>query len=191
MRRSILSLAPLCMLLLLGCAERRQVQTYLTSVSTEIPNLQKIGRQTEKAFDELRFGKRPKDLNQVADRLERAAADLEQQMQELRDSRGRVAAIPAPQPAIEFETHLLASYEQWGEVGQSLADLCNQAAKSCREIESSPPKGKWKRFAAAAQELGDEARALKKAVRDAGHASEDLGQELERLQRKYKLARTK
>ena len=39
--------------------------------------------------------------------------------------------------------------------------------------------------------MGDEGRQLKKAVRDANHASQDLTRELEKLQRKYKLAKLK
>ena len=179
------------LLLLFSCGERRQVQAYLTSVSTEIPRLQQIGRDTEKAFDDLRFGKRPKDLNELAKRLEQAADNLKTQLEELKTSRQKVSNLPTPAAANEFDSKLLNCYDSWTEVGGDVESICRRAAQACREVEASPPKGKWKKFAEAAKQLGDEGRQLKKAVRDANHASQDLSRELEKLQRKYKLAKLK
>lgn len=174
--------------LLAGCGARRQVQTYLGTVATELPALKEISRQTEDAFDELRFGARPENLEELASRLEGAADQLETQVEALHASRTRAAAIPAPEPAREFEKRLLACYDQWAAVGQELALTCRQAATSCREVESSSGKEKLQRFGQASKALGEKLRALQKTGRDAGRASDDLQEELRRLQKRYKLA---
>ncbi|MCA9796255.1 MAG: hypothetical protein KC910_30820 [Candidatus Eremiobacteraeota bacterium] len=182
---------PLLLLLvvLAGCGERRQVQTYLGAVAAELPVLKDISRQTEDAFDDLRFGARPDDLGELAGRLDKAADGLDVQVEALKASRARAAALPAPGPAKEFEARLLACYDRWAEVGQQLAQTCRQAATSCREVETSSGKDKLKRFGEASRAMGDKLRELQKAGRDAGRASQDVQEELQRLQKRYKLPR--
>lgn len=174
-------------LLLVGCGERKQVQSYLTAISTEVPSLQKIGKGTERAFDDLRFGKKPRKLKELASRLKSVRQELDEQVTALQASRDRIAAIPAPQPAKELEIKLLSCYDQWLGVGKTLSGICEESEQACLEIDKSPAKGKWKRFVAAVRDIGDELRALGKDARDAKEASEEVGKELQRLQKKYKV----
>lgn len=180
----ILVLVPL----LFGCSkERGDVQAYLDQVVQELPVIKSVGKETERAFDDLRFGPKTRDLNVLQQRVESARAGVEAQIEKLTESRDRLKALVPPPAAAKLSVKLLQSYDAWLECGQEVKTLCGDAETAISDLKSGPQKGKWKRFGEAAQQFGDRSRALGKKARDAADLSEEVGREVKKLQRKYKV----
>jgi hypothetical protein len=179
----------LLLTVLCGCnPERRGVKTYLDQVATELPAIRTIGESTEDAFDELRFGPRTKDLDVLAQRVADTRTQLSGQVEQLKQSRERVARVTAPQPADHLHNSLLESYDDWIACGEKLVTICHQAEATLNQIQDDRGPGKWQRLGEAGRQLGDDLRALGRQARDAERSTKAMGREYEKLQKRFHVA---
>lgn len=183
-RLAILLLIPL----MLGCGkERREVKSYLDQIAEELPVIKSVGKETERAFDDLRFGPKTKDLNVLQQRVASAKQGVAEQVEKLKQSHERILALVPPPAAAKLSLKIAKTYDAWLECGEETQALCTQAEAALTDLKTGPTQGRWKRFGQAAEKFGDRARALGKKARDAADLSQEMAEEVRRLQHKYKV----